>query len=626
MDKPKKTIQSWPILKTFNKGWWKSNSFDKNAKWKDWLDTRNKPFAVPELKKISENKKQDVDFQTKSELMRDLEEKWWKNPNTAQDLFYWLSAITLKKNQTNNQYLFDFKNRLKKNILAEKNQIVDGKKVFSNGKEVMTFKRSKEDIREDLQRIYKKFTVHGQKTKTWLNKRADIDASASIILLEEALFTEDWYKDITFVENWKSWPGLNIDTSDEDIWGLNVEWYEKSWTTNKNGDIRREKSMFWTRAIVNEHWNGPASSTRMIYQILKDFDKIPEDKKWQIKRFVEFIDIVDDLWYQACTVVPYLERTIFGLYKFLPTWFIFDYFKDTNKTWFEYLDDKYLSQTKVNIFDMETKQKEEKSLKEISKEKKDRMEKSEKEFQAAESDWYFLMLGKTRFIVDLGWKIIDGTEAASIHDKWIIKVFPWTWDIYIYSPAKLSSKLWWFDVQNDQFVMDKIWSGKDINKLLNEFQYLPTREFTETKVLWSKINLKKEIIEYRQSIENGKAKIEQEKEAEKQKKTETRNIWLKDKFALLSDISIDDIKEWETHDCVVNNVRWNMLFTTFDIGNKVNGILHKNDADLDLFKSISIWDIISVNIKEIEKNWEQIKIKLILNNVVKQNQEKSNVA
>jgi hypothetical protein len=31
-----------------------------------------------------------------------------------------------------------------------------------------------------------------------------------------------------------------------------------------------------------------------------------------------------------------------------------------------------------------------------------------------------------------------------------------------------------------------------------------------------------------------------------------------------------------------------MLFTTFDIGNKVNGILHKNDADLDLFKSISI--------------------------------------
>jgi hypothetical protein len=33
----------------------------------------------------------------------------------------------------------------------------------------------------------------------------------------------------------------------------------------------------------------------MIYQILKDFDKIPEDKKWQIKRFVEFVDIVDDL-------------------------------------------------------------------------------------------------------------------------------------------------------------------------------------------------------------------------------------------------------------------------------------------------------------------------------------------
>jgi hypothetical protein len=45
-----------------------------------------------------------------------------------------------------------------------------------------------------------------------------------------------------------------------------------------------------------------------------------------------------------------------------------------------------------------------------------------------------------------------------------------------------------------------------------------------------------------------------------------------------------------------------------------------------MFKSISIWDIISVNIKEVEKNWEQIKIKLILNSVVKQNQEKTNVA
>jgi hypothetical protein len=40
--------------------------------------------------------------------------------------------MTLKKNQTNNQYLFDFKNRIKKNILAEKNQIVDGKKLIAN--------------------------------------------------------------------------------------------------------------------------------------------------------------------------------------------------------------------------------------------------------------------------------------------------------------------------------------------------------------------------------------------------------------------------------------------------------------------------------------------------------------
>jgi hypothetical protein len=45
-----------------------------------------------------------------------------------------------------------------------------------------------------------------------------------------------------------------------------------------------------------------------------------------------------------------------------------------------------LSDTKVNIFDMETKQKEEKSLQEISKEKKDRMNKSQKEFLSAENN------------------------------------------------------------------------------------------------------------------------------------------------------------------------------------------------------------------------------------------------
>jgi hypothetical protein len=33
----------------------------------------------------------------------------------------------------------------------------------------------------------------------------------------------------------------------------------------------------------------------MVYQILKKLNKIPENKKNQIKRFVEFVDIATDL-------------------------------------------------------------------------------------------------------------------------------------------------------------------------------------------------------------------------------------------------------------------------------------------------------------------------------------------
>jgi len=33
----------------------------------------------------------------------------------------------------------------------------------------------------------------------------------------------------------------------------------------------------------------------MVYQILKDFGKIPQDKQKQVERFVQFVDIVDDM-------------------------------------------------------------------------------------------------------------------------------------------------------------------------------------------------------------------------------------------------------------------------------------------------------------------------------------------
>lgn len=592
-----KVVSGWQY-KPVVKSWRKENR----------LDTKNKPFQdVPVLNKVSQSNKQKESFEVQRDLVWALDQKWWQNPKTAQDIFYLLNWITYRKNQSNNKYLHEFQNWLDEHI--------------KNGK-------NKQEIWKDLQRVYNKFTVHGQKTNTGLLQRADIDAAASILLLEIAWFTADWYENLTFVENQKGWPGVNIDTSDEDIWWIKIEWYEKPYTTIKDGKIRREKSLFGTKAIINEHWNGPCSSTRMVYQILKSFNKIPHYKKDQIDRFVKFVDVVDDLWYQACGIVsPYLERTIFGLYKSLPTWFVFNYFKDANKTWFEYLDDTYLNDTTVSVFDIWSKQKEEKTLKEISDEKKKRMEKSNRLFLKAESEWYFLMFWDIRFIVDLWWKIIDWPEIASIWNKWIIRLFPWTWDLYIYSPTKLSAKVWWFDVNNDHFIIDKIWSWKDINKLLNEFKYLKDREFEESKDPWSKRNLKKEILDYRQNIENEKARLERKKEEAKNQKSETKELWLKSKLSDLPELSIDNLEINNSYEGVVNNVQWNIVFVTFDKDNKVRWVLHKNDVEnIDVFKSIVVWDALSVKIKEKEIVWENIKIKLILNNIIQEKKSDAKVA
>lgn len=580
----------------------------KKNDWKtEWrLDRKNKPFQDDSvINKISESKKQEESFEVQRDLILALDKEWWQNPQTAQDIFYLLTGITYRKNQSNNKYLHEFQNWLDEHI--------------KNGKD-------KEEIWKDLQRVYDKFTVHGQKNNTWLLRRADIDASASILLLEIAWFTPDWYKNLTFVENEQSWPGINLDTWI--AWWIKIEWYEKSHTTIKDGKIRREKSLFGTKLLLDEHWGGPCSTTRMVYQILKTFNKIPYYRKDQIKRFVEFVDVVDDLWYQACGLTSsYLERTIFWLYKALPTWFVFNYFKDANKTWFEYLDDKYLNENKVSIFDVWSKQKEEKTLKEISDEKKKRIQKSNREFLKAESNWYFLMLWDTRFIVDLWWRLTDWPEMASMWNKWIIRLFPWTWDLYIYSPSKLSGKIWWFDINNDHFIIDKIWSGKDINKLLNEFKYLKDREFEESKDPWSKRNLKKEIVDYRQNIEDEKVRVEKEKEISRQQKIETTELWLKNILSDLPEISIDSLEIGKDYDGVVNNIRGNIVFVTFDKDNKVRWVLHKNDVEsIDLFKSIMVWDKLYVKIKEKEDNWENIKIRLVLNNIVQENKKDIKVA
>jgi len=631
----------------------------QNQKKKPFTRRENTPFNNnPDLHKLQTSKEQRNFFETQIDLMANMNESKLKSKSTSDGIFRWLNVITYRKNIRNNEYLVNFKKWLLKQD-----------------------KRSKKQIWNALKRVYGKFTVHGQKTKTGFVKKADIDAASSLLLLEMSWFKDRWYDNVTFVDNWQSWPGMNIDTSDGGIWWLKVD-LKKNQHTDKEWKASEHQSFFNSILSLDEHGWWPSSSTRMIFEILKDFQKIPPKQMWQVSRFVQFVDIVDDLWYQASGIVSeYLERTIFGLHKFLSAEFIFNYFSNPNRTWFEYLSDEFLEKTGFRNFETKKYQ----TLKETSKQKKDRMKDGNNQLMDLEKKGYYLMYGWHRFIVDLWAKIIDGPETASINQCGIIRIFPESGDVYIYSPFKLPTKIGWFDVISDHFVIDKIWSGKDLNKLLGEFSRQKDR-----LILWEELSIedndpryeeiknifeeskKKQIEEIRKSkwkieweqldmaiekdtksviyIKNqweaayvkindcfilswsqkdlNKEIIEYRKSIKfknENKKAQSSNIdiWLKAKIGELPEWKIEDIEVWKKYVWIVNNKYPNMIFVTLDKSNEIRWILHKNKLDKEVFSSIQTWDKLSVVVKEKQGG----KIEFVLDGVIKENQkEESKVA
>ncbi len=617
------------------------SGYRPKSDWKrSWKSKANKPFAQnSDIQRVRESQELYDFVETKKDLLSSLDGDWLKNPKIAQEIFGWLNGFTKRKNEKNNQYLIDFKTWLLKEIKG---------------------KRSKDQVRDDLKRIYSQFTVHGQKSKMWLLKKTDIDWSASLLLLELAWFKENDKENINFVSNGESWPGMNIDTSDSAVWWLKVE-LKKHEYINKKWEKKEYSSFFNSILSLDEHWWWPCSSTRMIYEILKDFNRIPHDQYKQVARFVQFVDVVDDLGYQVSGVVSqYLERTIFGLHRSLPIEFIFDYFKYPNRTGFEYLSDDYLSQTKIKNFDANWEFKWSKSLKKISLEKKDRMDRWMQEYLDLEKNWYFLTYKGHRFVVDLWSKITDWPETASICDGGIIRIFP-SGDLYIYSPIKLPAKIGWFESINEHFIIDKIWSGKNLDKLLKEFEIMTTKAFfleqkeenwkllfdenkqaiketsrtynfdanelrgktkedlekylldTDKNIYkdvyknvydisidpWSKLDLKKEIVQYRQNIEK--------EELLKKNKVSKWSVSLDNKLEDLPDLKMKNIEVWERYKWIVNNKMWNMLFVTLDKMDQIRWKLHKNKS-WEKFSSIKIWDEIYVIVEEKEDNKISFKL------------------
>ncbi|MCF7834750.1 hypothetical protein K9M48_01705 [Candidatus Gracilibacteria bacterium] len=541
------------------------------------LNNKNKPFDIPEIQKIKSEKIQANVFEKKEELINSLDKKGWAKQSTADGIFNELNQITFKKNWQSNKYLKDFEAWLSQKT--------------SSGK-------SKSEVFDILKRVYTKFTVHGKKTANgnFLN-RADLDAQASLLLLELSGFKEGKIWDnVGFVENEDVGEGVTLDTGNAG--GMKLEVKEK-----KDDKGRKSKTLFNSKLILDEHNGGPCSTTRIVYQILKKFGKIPHDKMEQIKRFVEFIDIADDLGYQASGIVsPYLERTIFGLHKMLPASFILNYFKDSKKTGFEYLNDEFLAENKVSYIDFKSGKNIGKSLKEISKEKKSRMNLSYKQLSKLEHDGSFLMYDDSRFIVDIGGKLIDAQEAVQTYGYGLIRVFPKTGDLYIYSPKKFIKDIGGFKIKNDHFIIDKGNSGKDISKLLKEFDMLPERKFGESTDPGSSHEIKQKIVDCRKNF------VVKEKMANEQDNID---------FSGLSNLEGSDIGVGKVYSGIINNVIGNMMFITLNSKNTVRARLHKSKLGDRNIKDFNVGDKIRVKILSKEGELNNTKIEVSFDSIEK---------
>lgn len=115
----------------------------------------------------------------------------------------------------------------------------------------------------------------------------------------------------------------------------------------------------------------------MIYYMLDQLGQISDNHKKQLQRFINFVDIIDSLDYQASGIdYPNSYRTLFGLYRNLKIEEIYKYFENPAHTGFELLSDDFLIKHTTKKYNKETKIMEDISLKKISENQKKRIEKN----------------------------------------------------------------------------------------------------------------------------------------------------------------------------------------------------------------------------------------------------------
>lgn len=234
-----------------------------------------------------------------------------------------------------------------------------------------------------------------------------------------------------------------------------------------------------------KHNDGPTSSTRMLYEILKEewaLQQLSKEKQKQMEKFVYFVDIAYRLKQRVIGMdYPYIHTTIFGNYKSLNIFDIYNYLENPEKTWFELIDDKKAQDitTRIGKKEWATKKYTEENLLDILSKKYEKIDIIKAWFNKIRDNKLTYKSkekeGKTQiFLCDISWKLDFSEDVAGYlasGEMWFLKIHPNN-EIFLRSYYDLPKKFGPFIIENANTLHGKLTEA-------NIEEFLATLEWNE---------------------------------------------------------------------------------------------------------------------------------------------------
>jgi len=448
---------------------------------------------------------------------------------------------------------------------------------------------SYEEHKEHFAEVLKKFL---NKEKLYLHRGEDIDKGAVQFLLKKLGIKDD--KIFHEIDH------ADVDSIDEGVFfdvGGTVSWIK---TVGKIvGKNKKGKEIKKTKTIVSEHIddsdaallsNRPPSTTQIIFKIFKELWTIKKEDLAQMERFVNFVNTIDSMEYQV-SAIDYQNnyQTLFGLYRYIPMEYIFEYFKNPEKNGFEKLSYKEMEKIISKKTDYKTGKK--KTLREVSIEQKKIIDDDIKNFKTIQQKGREFTYKWTKFLLDIEEKgenkIKNCAQTTGHHEYGYFTIKEGRGNIYMYSPKKLPGMIEWYKTDGNFLFIDKP-TPEIIKKLFEKFIY--------------KGSLEEETINHLKKIHN---------------KTDRKNITKKDinerTEKLLKPLSESELKTGKTYTGIINNVQNKFIYVNLDNEMKIKWIIKVEDKQEA--KKFQKWNFINVRIEEINKKESgEIFLKLSVKN------------